>query len=160
MGYQKAIEIARWTFQCDSDDEIKPDYFNNLWKMRFEYDALFGVRRDRKQNLSRSLISFISRICVRFLFGFGITDVNTPYRLIRSDLLTRMVDRIPSNCFAPNVIISGLLCKFGFRIYEQPVLHENRRTGKVSIVRWKLIRAAMRSFMQTLVCSLTIRDIS
>jgi len=25
MGYKKSVELAEWTFQCDSDNEMKPD---------------------------------------------------------------------------------------------------------------------------------------
>lgn len=159
MGYQKAVKLADWTFQCDSDDEMKPDSFRILWGNRAGFDALFGIRVERNQNMARKLISACSRAVVRVLFGMGVTDVNTPYRLIRSSLLAEMIDHIPINAFAPNVIISGIICKSGLRTFEIPVLHENRKTGKVSIVKWKLWKSAATAFWQTLLCRVTIKDI-
>jgi dolichol-phosphate mannosyltransferase len=158
MGYQKAVRLADWTFQCDSDDEMKPDSFRVLWGNRTGFDALFGVRTERSQNLGRRFLSACTRAMVQVLCGKGVTDVNTPYRLIRSRILAQMIDHVPVNAFAPNVIISGIICKLGLRTFEVPVLHENRRTGKVSIVKWKLWKSAATAFWQTLLCWATIRD--
>jgi len=151
-GYRRAVAEAAWVFQCDSDDEMKPDGFPMLWNDRQSYDALFGTRAGRAQNFGRRLISACSRLTVRVLFGSGIIDVNTPYRLIRAPLLRPIVAQIPDDTFAPNVIISGALCRAGVRIANHPVPHECRRTGSVSIVKWKLWKSALRSFWQTLCC--------
>jgi glycosyltransferase involved in cell wall biosynthesis len=158
LGYRKAVKIANWVFQCDSDDEITPDYFPILWKKRAEFDALFGTRTRRKQNLSRGFISFCSRATVRFLFGKGVTDVNIPYRLIKSEILKYIIDQIPRNTFAPNIIISGVISKAKMKIYEIPVKHENRRTGRVSIIKWKLWECSIRSFLQTLHCRPSLKS--
>ena len=155
-GCRTAVEIADWVFQCDSDDEMKPDHFAALWERRNDYDALFGVRTGRKQNLGRALISLCSRLTVRALFGKGVRDVNAPYRLMRADALSRIIEQIPDSTFAPNVIISGTLARGGLRIYNHPVPFESRKTGAVSIVRWKLWRSAMKSFRQTLCCRPTL----
>lgn len=53
LGYRQAVEIARWVFQCDSDDEMSPEYFPHLWEKRKHYDALFGFRSGREQNTGR-----------------------------------------------------------------------------------------------------------
>ncbi len=157
MGYYRAVELADWVFQCDSDDEMKAEHFPDLWEKRETYDALFGVREGRRQNLARKFISVCSRLTVGLLFGKGVTDVNTPYRLIRANLLKQILAYIPYDTFAPNVVISGTLAKAGVRIYEQPVPHELRKTGSVSILRWKLWRGAVKSFWQTLYCRPAIR---
>ena len=152
LGYQKAVETADWVFQCDSDDEMKPDSFPELWRRREASDALFGVRSGRRQPLARKLISACSRATVRVFFGSGVVDVNVPYRLIRVSLLRRILPQIPPDTFAPNVIISGALARGGARLYNHPVPHEGRKTGTVSIVKWKLWRATFRAFWQTLRC--------
>jgi dolichol-phosphate mannosyltransferase len=152
VGYHQAVELAPWVFQCDSDDEMKPDHFAAMWAKRDDYDALFGMRDGREQNAGRKIISAVSRLTVQMLFGSGVRDVNVPYRLMRSEFLRPIIRQIPAKTFAPNVIIAGALAKAGLRIYNHPVPHEGRRTGTASIVKWKLWRAAMRSFGQTLQC--------
>lgn len=151
-GYRKAVNLSEWVFQCDSDDEIQPDHFSHLWEQRSGYDALFGVRDGRRQNLGRKIISACSRSAVRILFGDGVLDVNVPYRLIRADLLGQIIRRIPPQTFAPNVIISGALAGAGLRIYNYPVPCEGRKTGKVSITSRQLWRVAFGALWQTLNC--------
>lgn len=152
MGYRNATRLAEWTFQCDSDDEMKPDYFPVLWEKRESFDALFGCRKNRHQTLERKFITICSRALVHLLFGSRITDVNSPYRLIRSDILRHIVNQIPEDTFAPNVIISGALSRTKLSIYEHPVPYETRKTGQASIIKWKLWRSAARSLWQTLSC--------
>src|SRR4030042_3409097 len=109
MGYIRAVTLADWVFQCDSDDEMSAVHFPSLWNSRDRYDAVFGYREGRIQGVGRRMISVVSRITVRILFGSGVYDVNTPYRLMRSEILESILERIPGNTFAPNVIISGVL---------------------------------------------------
>ncbi len=152
QGYRIGVTDSRWVFQVDSDDEVKSVHFPMLWRRREEYDALFGVRTGREQNASRLLITWVSRTVVRVLFGSGITDVNTPYRLMRSDILERIIGQIPDDTFAPNLIISGALVRGKARIFECSVPHVGRITGSASIVRWGLMKGAVKSFVQTLAC--------
>jgi dolichol-phosphate mannosyltransferase len=152
IGYRKAVGLAQWTFQCDSDDEMPAQHFPSLWRQRDSYDALFGYRQGRQQDAGRRLISVCSRATVRCLFGSGVRDVNTPYRLMRSSWLRPIVDQIPQTTFAPNLIISGAFSRAKARICNVPVPHEGRKTGSVSLVKWKLWRGAIRSFYQTLKC--------
>lgn len=149
-GYKEATPLAEWVFQCDSDGEMMPEGFPTLWVNRNEYDALFGYRENRVQSRGRAFISAVSRFAVRRLFGPGVLDVNTPYRLMRGSILARIVASIPNDTFAPNVLISGDLCRWKCRIFNTPVPHVHRRTGRVSIVKWKLWKAAVRSFFQML----------
>ncbi len=149
-GYRQAVERAAWVFQCDSDDEMSPRSFASFWEQRESCDALFGIRDGREQNLGRKLISACSRWTVRLLLGAGVTDVNVPYRLMRSSVLRDIVARIPDDTFAPNVLISGAMARAGLRLKNIPVPYQDRRTGTVSIMKWKLWRMAARSFWQTL----------
>lgn len=157
QGYARAVTLADWVFQCDSDNEMGPDSFGRLWEVRHEADAVFGCRQHRRQNLQRSLISLGSRMVVEGLFGRGIEDVNAPYRLMRSSVVQPILECIPPGTFAPNVILSGALSFAGARVRSVPVPCRPRQTGRVSIVRWKLWKVAVRSFGQTLLCSRRIR---
>lgn len=147
-GYRDAVECAEWVFQCDSDGEMLPEAFPALWERREQYDALFGYRDGRIQAKGRALISAVSRCAVRMLYGTGVKDVNTPYRLMRAEILKDIISGIPEDTFAPNVIVSGEFNRRKCRIYNTPVPHRHRRTGQVSIVKWKLWKAAVKSLTQ------------
>ena len=150
MGYRQAVTEANWVFQVDSDNEMGPEYFHKLWGKRSKYDALFGYRDLRQQNAGRKFISICSRCIVKLLFGTGVQDVNTPYRLIRADIVKRAIATIPDDTFAPNVLVSGSLNFSGIDIFNTPVAHKHRTTGTVSIVKWKLWKAAFRAAGQTI----------
>jgi glycosyltransferase involved in cell wall biosynthesis len=157
QGYRLAVNRAEYVFQTDSDDEMKPDRFNLLWKERGNYDAVFGIRDSREQNLARKIISKVSRMTVKMCFGSGVSDVNVPYRLIKSSLLKSIVEKIPDDTFAPNIVISGALCTRKIPVLNIPIPHENRKTGSVSIMKWKLWKSAYKAFRQTIRISQSLR---
>ncbi len=156
QGYREASEAGyTWVFQIDSDDEMEPEGFPELWNARENYDFLVGIRDGRRQALPRKIISAVSRLSVRLFYGKSVWDVNTPYRLMRVSAFKEIWDAIPSNTFAPNVIISGMAGFKKLRCYETRVPQRDRQTGEVSIKKWKLLKAAMKSFWQTIIFSIT-----
>jgi dolichol-phosphate mannosyltransferase len=152
MGYHLAVDAADWVFQVDSDDEMSPMHFHELWDLRGSYQGLFGIRTNRLQSSGRKIISAVSRATVSMLYSAAVTDVNVPYRLIRSQPLKRIITQIPPDTFAPNIIISGALAAAGLPLYNHPIPHEGRKTGVVSIAKWNLWKAALRSLYQTIRC--------
>ena len=152
QGYREAARDGfDWVFQIDSDDEMSPESFVWLWSMRKDYDFLVGRREGRKQSLSRRIISFVSRIVVSCFYGKGgVWDVNTPYRLMRVSEFADCFESIPYSTFAPNVMLSGLAAKRKLRCVELPVPQRDRQTGEVSIRKWRLLSAAVKSFYQVL----------
>ncbi len=157
LGYRHGMAIADWVFQVDSDGEMPPESFPELWRRRERYDALFGFRAGRKQGIGRWLISRCSRLAIACLYGSQVRDVNVPYRLIRANLLRHIVPLIPEDTFAPNLIISGALSRMNCRLHNHPVPHCGRQTGCTSIRNWQLWKAALKALIQTCACSLRIR---
>lgn len=154
-GYREAAGEAEWVFQTDSDDEMGPEAFPGLWAQRGACDFLLGRRAGRVQPLPRKIVSAVSRAAVRVFYGRGgVWDVNSPYRLMRAEAFRGFFRAIPDGTFAPNVILSGLAARHGLRCLEVPVPQRDRTTGEVSIKKWKLLRAAARSFAQTVAFAL------
>ena len=150
-GYREAAADGfDWVFQIDSDDEMGPEKFGELWSRRGDYDFLVGARGGRKQCLPRRVVSLASRLCVRIFYGKGVWDVNTPYRLMRVSAFRSFFQQIPLSTFAPNVIISGLAARHDLKCFETLVPQHDRTTGEVSIRKWKLLKAAIKSFSQTM----------
>lgn len=159
-GYKRAVELADWVFQCDSNGEIKPDHFPMLWRSRRRFDALLGVRSERSQSLSRRVVNACCNLTVRLLYGRGVKDANTPYRLIRTSLLRRILNRIPPNTFAPNAVISGAIIKSGARIMNHPVYCAPREKARSSLARWRLLRSSALAFWQTLRCRSRVDELN
>jgi len=152
-GYQNCH--AEWIFQTDSDNEIKPDQFEELWTKRENNDFIIGIRTNRESPISRKLVSLVSRWTVKLLYGNGVEDVNCPYRLYRREAFIESFKKLPNDTFAPNVILSGIACRHKMRIDEIPVVYRFRSTGEVSIKKWKLLKSASRSWWQTVRFALT-----
>ncbi len=148
-GYRENCDLE-WIFQVDSDDEISPKKFEELWVRREEYDFLIGRRIRSRQPLPRKVMSYASRAVVRSFYGSKVFDVNSPYRLMRSSTLKDLFFSIPENTFAPNVIISGMVTMKNLRVCEIPVQQKERTTGEVSIKKFKLIKVAWRSIWETI----------
>lgn len=149
LGYRENV-ASEWIFQVDSDDEMGPEQFNNLWKNRGQYDFLIGCRDGRNSPLPRKIVSLIAKTTVQLFYGRGVSDVNSPYRLMKSEKFKDLFSLIPDDTFAPNLIISGYACKKKMNIFKVDVSFKERQTGTVSIKKWKLLKAAMKSFMQTI----------
>ena len=145
-GYREAR--GEWVFQVDGDGELEPAAFAHLWQRREGFDFLLGWRQDRQAVLGRRVVTAVSRLTVHVLFGSGIHDVNSPFRLMRRSVLERFLPQL-DGAFAPNVILSGLVSRAKLRIFEAPVPYSPRKAGAVSIGGWKLWRAAIRSFRET-----------
>jgi dolichol-phosphate mannosyltransferase len=150
QGYREQSAVSEWVFQMDSDDEMGPEKFGDLWEQRDQYDFLIGIRDGRYQELPRKIISWMSRAVVRIFFGRGVRDVNSPYRLMKSAVFSSFYRVIPDDTFAPNVIISGWVAREQLKFYESHIPHGDRKTGEVSIKKWKLLKVALKSFFQTI----------
>ncbi len=153
-GYREAADDGfGWVFQIDSDDEMGPEKFSELWSRRGDFDFLVGRRQGRVQLFPRKVMSLVSRLCVRVFYGKSVWDVNTPYRLMRTSEFRGFYSAIPLTTFAPNVILSGLAARYRLRSFEAPIPQHDRTTGEVSIRKWKLLKCAVTSFLQTVAFS-------
>ena len=150
-GYREASKDYDWIFQTDSDNEMGVDGFHLIWDKRNDYDYLYCMRNNRIQPLARKIISIVSRLTIKLFYGFyGVYDVNSPYRLMRVNVFKDFYNKIPDDTFAPNVIISGFIAKNKIKFYETKTDYTPRATGEVSIKKWKLACAAVKSFIQTI----------
>lgn len=148
QGYREAA--TEWVFQADSDDEMKASHFTKLWQVREQYDFLLGARQARGGPLPRRIITFVAKMIVVVLYGSGLRDMNSPYRLMRRSKLQDVYEALPHDTFAPNVIISGVVNARKLRMLEVPIPYAFRQTGVVSINKMKLLKAAIRSMRQTI----------
>jgi glycosyltransferase involved in cell wall biosynthesis len=148
-GYKENLDVE-WLFQVDSDNELKANEFSKFWKERNDYDFLIGNRIQRNSPLPRVVTTAISRWVVGIFYGSQVKDVNAPFRLMRTSKFHDDVLKIPDDTFAPNLIISGIANIRKMRIKQLDVVHHNRETGEVSIKKWKLFKAAFKSFLQTM----------
>ena len=144
-GYRAAR--GSWVFQVDADDEVGPGPFPEFWRERADWDLLLGVRQGRRQSAPRALVSWSLRRAVAVLVGRNLRDVNSPYRLIRRDVLEALLSAMPASSFSPNALMSALGAARGLRVGERDVpLVGGRESGALRHIR--LLRMAVRSFVE------------
>lgn len=156
MGYRENLD-AEWIFQIDSDDEISTEAFEDFWKKRGMFEFLIGRRIRDHQPYTRKVISLLSRLTLRVFYGNRVYDGNSPYRLMKTAVFKKLFFLLPDNIFAPNLVISGAVSLMKLNAYEIPVQQHERMTGEVSIRKMKLLKAACKSFYQTITFRFKIR---
>ncbi len=144
-AYREAVARSPdFVFHVDSDDQFKPADFSALWSRRHESPCILGYRSVRNDALHRLVITRILRVVLLALYGRYLKDSNVPFRLLRTDFLAQALAIIPPDTFAPNIFLAVLGARIDADLMHLPVSHEDRKTGTVSIVRWKLIRVCFR----------------
>ena len=146
--YRYAIEHgADYIFQTDSDGQTNPEEFWQMWKERQMYDFQIGHRRDRKDGLSRVFVTRVLRLVVWLMFHEWVIDANTPFRLMHSDKLQKILNVIPQDFFLSNVAISAIAVKWNYRIGWYNITFKPRQGGLNSInmkrvfkIGWKALR--------------------
>lgn len=134
-----------FVFQTDSDGQFVVEDFWKLWEKRQEAGFICGIRTIRKDPLHRLVINKLLKIFLWGMFQTYLHDPNIPFRLMKSSTLKSLLELIPPTPFAPNIFLSLAAKRTLPNIIEIPVTHQERKTGTVSIVRWKLIRVCLRS---------------
>jgi Glycosyltransferases involved in cell wall biogenesis len=144
--YEFAIEEnADYIFQTDSDGQTEPDEFWQFWNQKDNFDIGIGVRNAREDGSSRVLVTRVLRIVIRFTFGLDIRDANTPFRLMKKELLEGYLKHIPQNFFLSNVLISVIAKKQNQSFLWLPITFRPRQGGVNSINFKRICKIGMQA---------------
>ena len=96
-----------------------------------------GGRVDGTPRWKRLLSRFMNVFLVR-LYGLGVRDKTSGYRVYRADALRRLRSRNPGFAFLPEILIEAT--RQGMRIVEEPIhfIHRTRGASKMGLVRTSL----------------------
>lgn len=138
-------------FLIDSDRQIPLDDFPAAWShVARGADGVFGVRRHRDDPALRVWLSRGIRIVLRVLFSVTAQDANVPYKLFRRAVWHDARPSIPRGTLAPSLFLAIYARRRGYAIVDIDVVHTQRRTGKVSIRRLRLLKFCLKGFQQLL----------
>jgi glycosyltransferase involved in cell wall biosynthesis len=146
-----ALEYARGEYILiqDSDLEYDPqDYAALLRPLELhQANVVYGVRPDRPERglrffLGAKLLTHLANL----LFGAGIHDEATCYKVFRRSLISRIDLQCRRFEFCPEV--TAKLCRMGEKIAEVPIFYVPRSTGEGKKIRhsdgwlaiWTLLR--------------------
>jgi glycosyltransferase involved in cell wall biosynthesis len=109
-GYRTAVERGiPWVLQLDSDGQCDPQYFFRFWRQREIYGVIYGLRTKRDDGWKRVLASWVLRFTLLAAAGVWCEDANVPYRLMKSEAIKDLINRIPTGFFLGNVALAVLL---------------------------------------------------
>lgn len=150
-GYHQAIGAgADWIFQCDSDSQFMAGDFLKLWEKRQQSSFILGVRQNRQDPMARKILSWLLRSFSQFFFQCDATDINIPFRLIKSSLLAAMIKEIPATCLTPNIQLTIIANALHIDPLNIEVSHRQRQGGVPSLNFKELCRICSQSLIDLL----------
>lgn len=121
-------------------------------------DLVEGVRTGRDDPLYRRAVSAMTRALVRSASGIAPKDANTPLRAYRRPCLTELLEAIPEDAMTPNLLVSAIVRREGWRLLEVPVASLSRRGSSKVGTTWgsslaalpskRFVRFCWKSFLQ------------
>jgi glycosyltransferase involved in cell wall biosynthesis len=123
----------------DADLELDPnEYLGLLDRLgRGDADVVYGsrfARKNRKVRLVRRLANGFLSALTRVLYGCSLTDMETAYKLFRTDVIRRVRLRSIGFEFEPEV--TAKLLRLGHTIAEVPVNYNPRTVEEGKKIRW------------------------
>ncbi len=141
FAYNYALqEGADYIFQTDSDGQTLPEEFHQFWNMRKKYDMVIGHRNKREDGFSRIFVTKMLKLVLKLCFGVTVTDANTPFRLMKGNILAENIKLVPENFNLSNVIISVIYAKKKLPVKYIPITFRPRQGGINSINMKKIIK--------------------
>lgn len=133
FGYRLALAAgADWVLQIDSDGQCDPVHLPDLWRARDGHPAVFGYRARRDDGLVRWGVSRIVSLAAWLAHGTWVADANVPYRLLRGDLLARVVEEVPDDVQLVNILLA-LRVGRAAGIHWVPIRFRQRFGGRSSV---------------------------
>ncbi len=147
-GYQLALENkADWIFQIDSDGQCDPIYFDELVQHTSNYQCIYGVRSTRDDGMKRMIVSLFVTVFTWFATFQFIRDANTPYRLIHSEVMRKIVYNTPSDFHLANILIAVKSNKVS-KIKWIKIHFRDRIGGSASVKTFSFIKHGLKLFKQ------------
>jgi glycosyltransferase involved in cell wall biosynthesis len=143
-GYHRSL-TAEWVFQLDSDYQYDLSAFLTLWNKRQQYPLLVAERKQRNASGGRDIVTLISQYLIKLLYGKGLRDINSPYRLIQTNKLTLALQHILPGSFAPNILIASWFIKNKLPIFITPAEAKKDAFERKSKMSWYIFKGCVKS---------------
>lgn len=132
--YNYAIKKqADYIFQTDSDGQTNPDEFEEFWKLRKEYDGIFGQRDERGDGKIRGFVENVVCILLKLYFNVRIPDANAPFRLMKTEVVKKYLYKLNEDYNIPNIMITTYFVYYKEKFKFLPISFKARQGGVNSI---------------------------
>lgn len=145
-GYKYALDKqADYIFQTDSDGQTLTSEFWPFWENREKYAVIIGHRNAREDGLSRVFVTKTLKLVLFMIFGLNITDANTPFRLMRRDILAQYYPMVPKHFNLSNVMLTVLFIKNKEEVKFEHITFRPRQGGVNSINLKKISKIGIQA---------------
>ena len=145
-GYQYAIDNhADYIFQTDSDGQTNPDEFHVFWENRTEYDAIIGNRVVRGDGKDRKFVENTVCFLLKMIFGVKVEDANAPFRLMKTSLVAKYINKLPKDFNIPNIMFTTYFVYHNEKVKFIPITFKPRQGGVNSINPKKIIKIGWKA---------------
>lgn len=129
---------ADYIMAVDGDGQFDVAEMHALAELAFDSaaDVVEGVRTKRDDPLFRVITSAATRVLVTLRCWRRPQDANTPLRCYRRAALSELVAKVPPDAMTPNLFISALVRRRGYRYIEYPVHSLDRRGNSAEGSTW------------------------
>lgn len=145
-GYQYALDRgADYIFQTDSDGQTLPTEFDLFWEQRTCYDVIIGERKGREDGFFRVIVTKVLKLVLWAVFGLNILDANTPYRLMKKEVLEKYLCKVPEKFNLSNIILTVFFIAGKEKVFFIPITFRPRQGGKNSINIRKIVKIGLQA---------------
>jgi glycosyltransferase involved in cell wall biosynthesis len=147
-GYKHALENgADYVFQTDSDGQTLPSEFWAFWEQRKDFSMIIGHRNNREDGFSRVVVTKVLKLTLWCFLGVLVTDANTPFRLLESEVLRKYISRIPKDFNLSNVLLAAMLVGNKENVLFLPITFRARQGGVNSVNFKKIVKIGGRAVL-------------
>lgn len=144
--YRYAIENgATYIFQTDSDGQTNPAEFQQFLDSIEEYDCVMGARPVRGDGKSRKIVENVLRSYVWLFFRVWVPDANAPFRLMKSSVVEKYLNVMPSDFNLPNAVLAACFSKFKEKVKYIDITFRPRQGGINSINLKKIFKIGYKA---------------
>lgn len=134
-----------YIFQTDSDGQTNPDEFEIFWKIREEYEGIFGNRPVRGDGKDRAFVEKVVCILLKLYFGVRVPDANAPFRLMQTDAVKKYLYKLPDDYALPNIMMTTYFTYYKERICFREISFKPRTAGVNSVNIPKIIKIGWKA---------------
>lgn len=144
--YRYAISNgADYIFQTDSDGQTDPAEFESFWNLRDDYDCILGHRSVRGDGNDRAFVEKVVCLLLKLYFGVRVPDANAPFRLMKSSVVEKYINRLPEDYNLPNIMMTTYFAHYKERLTFREVSFKPRQGGVNSINIAKIVRIGWKA---------------
>lgn len=134
-----------YIFQTDSDGQTDPQEFDEFWKLRKQYDGIFGNRTVRGDGADRAFVEKVVCFLLRLYFDVKIPDANAPFRLMKTEVVKRYLYRLSSDYNLPNIMMTTYFAYYKESIIFKEITFKPRQAGVNSVNFFRIIKIGWNS---------------